>query len=200
MNPDEQKILSLLKRGDEKGYRYLYDHHYVLLCRMANDFVHDPFWAESLVEDVIFHLWEIRETLNIQTSLRSYLMRAVRNRCLDHLALEREKREVRFSNLPLENLDESLFSRRSEQYPLGILLEKELELEIQKAVEAIPPDSCRVFRKSRYEHLSNEEIAQELGITIHTVKYHIKKSLAVLREKLGDYLLLVATLIHLLGR
>lgn len=189
-------IISLLKRGDERAYRYVYDHHYVLLCKMAHDFLQDSFWAESIVEDVIFHLWEIRERLDIQSSLRSYLMRAVRNRCLDHLNLEHEKREVRFSNLPLETLDTALFMRKSDQYPLGILLEKELDSEILKAVETIPEESRQVFKKSRFEQMKNEEIAGELGISVNTVKYHIKKSLSVLRAKLGDYLLIIWILLH----
>lgn len=191
MEQEERRVISLLKRGDEKAYRYVYDHHYAVLCKMANDFLGNPFWAESIVEDVIFHLWEIRETLDIQTSLRAYLMRAVRNRCLNHLDLEQEKREMRFSNLPLETLDAALFQQKSDQSPLGVLLEKELEEKILKAVEAIPAEAYRIFRKSRFEHKKNEEIANELGVSVDTIKYYLKKALAVLRKELGDYLLII---------
>lgn len=41
---------------------------------------------------------------------------------------------------------------------------------------------------SRFEGLSNQEIAERLNISINTVKYHIKKALSVLKEGLGDYL------------
>ena len=65
------------------------------------ELVGDPFLAETIVGDVIFHLWEIRETLDINSSLRAYLMRAVRNRCYNHISSEKEKKEVRSRRLSL---------------------------------------------------------------------------------------------------
>ncbi|EPT33099.1 RNA polymerase sigma-70 factor [Phocaeicola abscessus] len=183
----EQKIVEALKRGDEAAFRYVYDRHYVLLCRMAEDFLQDPLLAEAMVEDTISHLWEIREALDIQTSLRRYLMQAVRNRCLNCLESEQAKREIRFPNLPNQQAEFRSLFERTDRHPLGYLLEKELESEIVKAVKALPVESRSVFRKSRFEHKKNEEIARELGISVNTVKYHIKKSLAFLRERLSRY-------------
>lgn len=188
MNESEQILVSLLKKGDEKAYRYLYDHHYIVLCKFANEWLQDPFWAETIVEDTIFHIWEIRENFDIQTSVRSYLLRAVRNRCLNHLQLESEKREVRFSKLPVGEVD--LPTRKyTDEHPLGVLLERELEDEIRKAVDALPGECKQVFRKSRFEHKSNDEIACELNISVNTVKYHMKKALSSLRTDLGHYLI-----------
>lgn len=187
MNESEQILILQLKRGDEKAYRYLYDHHYTVLCKFANEWLQDPFWAETIVEDTIFHIWEIRENFDIQTSVRSYLLRAVRNRCLNHLQLESQKREVRFSKLPTGEVDLSS-TRATDEHPLGVLLERELENEIIKAVEALPGECKQVFRKSRFEHKNNEEIASELNISVNTVKYHMKKALSSLRTHLGYYL------------
>ena len=112
MKVDERILVEALKRGEEKAFRHLYDHHYVVLCKMANGFLHDSFWAETIVDDTFFHLWEIRENLEITTSLRSYLVQAVRNRCLNQLAQEMDKQEMSFSELPLETLDASLIFRQ----------------------------------------------------------------------------------------
>ncbi|HBK29562.1 MAG TPA: hypothetical protein DDZ04_07435, partial [Parabacteroides sp.] len=57
-------------------------------------------------------------------------------------------------------------------------------------------EPCRhVFLKSRFEHKKNDEIAAELGISVNTVKYHIKRALSVLRQDLGRYLILPMPLI-----
>ena len=80
MNSDEQILYELLKAGDEKAYGILYRNHYAILCHFANFYLHDRFSAESVVEDVIYHLWENRESLNITKSIRSYLVMAVRNK------------------------------------------------------------------------------------------------------------------------
>ena len=82
MEITERIIIEQLKRGNEEAYKYLYRHHYALLCHIAREYVGDDFLAETLVGDVVFHLWEVHETLDIQVSLRSYLVRAVRNHCM----------------------------------------------------------------------------------------------------------------------
>ena len=80
MNSEEQILYEQLKAGNESAYGILYRNHYAILCHFANFYLHDRFSAESVVEDVIYHLWENRESLNITKSIRSYLVMAVRNK------------------------------------------------------------------------------------------------------------------------
>lgn len=96
MEITERIIIEQLKQGNEEAYKYLYRHHYALLCHIAREYVGDDFLAETLVGDVVFHLWEVHETLDIQVSLRSYLVRAVRNHCMDYLSSKKERTEVAF--------------------------------------------------------------------------------------------------------
>lgn len=198
MDVRERLIVQKLRNGEQDAYRYVYDRHYVVLCQFANELVEDPFLAETIVGDVIFHLWEIRETLDINSSLRAYLMRAVRNRCYNHIASEKEKKEVRFSKIESETQGWDALMPSDEQ-PLGILLEKELETEIIKSINRLGEECKRVFKKSRFEHKKNEEIATELGISVNTVKYHIKNALARLHQDLGKYLVLLISFFSLKG-
>lgn len=46
-----------LQEGNESAYKYLYEHHYVVLCHIAENYVKDRFIAETIVGDVIFHIW-----------------------------------------------------------------------------------------------------------------------------------------------
>ncbi len=64
----------------------------------------------------------------------------------------------------------------------------ELEEEVQKAVSQLPGHSRTVFERSREGHLKYEEIAREMGISVNTVKFHMKKALALLRSYLAKYL------------
>lgn len=188
MEHTETLIVEQLKTGNEDAYQYIYDRHYALLCHVANGYVKDQFLAETIVGDTIFHLWEIRETLEISVSIRSYLLRAVRNRCISYLNSEWEKREIAFSSLmPDEITDDKMTI--SDSHPLGTLLERELEEEIYKAIDKLPNECRRVFDKSRFEGKSYEEISQELGISVNTVKYHIKNALASLQTNLSKYLI-----------
>lgn len=183
----EELIIEQLKQGNEKSYKYIYEHHYVALCQIANGYVKDHFTAETIVGDTIFHVWEIRETLNISISIRAYLARAVRNRCINYLNTQYEKNEVPLSGLVSEKMPEERYLL-SDSYPLGNLLERELEAAINDSIDRLP-DECRaVFKKSRFEEKKYEEIARELDISINTVKYHIKRALATLQTDLSKYL------------
>lgn len=187
---EELHLIHSLKSGNNQAYKYIYDHHYVLLCKIAYEFLKDDFLAESIVDDIIFHLWEKRNTLEITTSLRSYLVQAVRNRCINYLNLEREKREVRFSVIDQQNeWINSVFP--SDDYPLARLLENELEQEIRNAINRLPEECKVVFKKSRFEEKRYEQIAEELGISVNTVKYHIKNAISRLSADLSKYLLLL---------
>ena len=184
MDNEELRIVGMLQSGDERAYRYLYEQHYAVLCEIASQLVHDDFLAETLVGDVFFHLWEIRSDLDIRTSLRNYLARSVRNRCLNYLV----SRHAR--NVPMNEEEIQTDTGCLADLPLDRLLQEELEGEIDKAVARLPAETRRVFRMHRFEDKKYQEIADELGISVNTVKYHIKRALALLRSDIGKYLLL----------
>ncbi|MBR6853512.1 MAG: RNA polymerase sigma-70 factor [Prevotella sp.] len=187
MESTEALLVRQLKNGVDAAYKYLYDQHYQILCHVAAQYVKDDFLAETIVGDVIFHLWEVRETIEIDTSVRSYLMTCVRNRCIDYLKSQYHKREVAHSDTGLRDFPVLQYVK-DDDYPLGKLLEKELEDEIMNAINRLPDECRRVFNMSRFENRKYEEIAQELKISVNTVKYHIKHALALLHEDLGKYL------------
>ena len=187
MESTEALLVQQLKNGVDVAYKYLYDQHYQILCHVAAQYVKDDFLAETIVGDVIFHLWEVRETIEINTSVRSYLMTCVRNRCIDYLKSQYHKREVAHSDTGLRDFPVLQYVK-DDDYPLGKLLEKELEDEIMNAINRLPDECRRVFNMSRFENRKYEEIAQELKISVNTVKYHIKHALALLHEDLGKYL------------
>lgn len=194
MEQTEQLIIEQLKAGKERAYRFLYDQHYQILCHVAAQYVKDDFLAETIVGDVIFHIWEIRESLEITSSIRNYLMQSVKNRCLDYLKSQYNQKELVMSSPGLQDFP-VLNYIKGDDYPLGKLLEQELESEIMKAIGRLPEECRRVFKLSRFEDKRYDEIAAELDISVNTVKYHIKRALALLHEDLGKYLTAVILLL-----
>lgn len=199
MERSQQDIIAAIKAGEDWAYRAIYDAHYQLLCRIAYDYVKDIYLAETIVGDTIFHIWERRQTLDIKGSIRRYLMRAVRNKCLDFLASQYVRRTVSETSVPVTDEDnQSPLDGVEEISPLGILLERELEDKVVEAVESLPKECREVFEKSRFEGLSYQEIADSMGISINTVKYHIKGAIARIYAHLERYLLLLVVGIWLL--
>lgn len=191
MNKPHNDINRAISDGEEWAYRAIYDRHYEVLCRVAYDYVKDQYLAESIVGDTIFHIWERREQLNIQGPIRRYLIRAVRNKCLDLLASQYVRRTVSEGDMVSEEESQNLLDGVDDISPLGILLEKELEDKVVEAVESLPSECRAVFEKSRFEGKSYQEIADSLGISINTVKYHMKGAIARIYAHLERYLILI---------
>lgn len=193
MNNSEHKIIYLLSQGENTAYKYIYDNYYNLLCTIANEYLHDDFLAENIVDDLILNMWEKRKELTITTSLRSYLIRSVRNRCINYLNQVRAKKEIAFSGTaPSDEM--KIRSFHTLDYPSAILLMNELEDMINRAIENLPKETRVVFKMSRFEDKDYDQIAHETGISVNTVKYHIKKALAQLHQELSRYLLWVVFL------
>ena len=132
MESTEALLVRQLKNGVDAAYKYLYDQHYQILCHVAAQYVKDDFLAETIVGDVIFHLWEVRETIEIDTSVRSYLMTCVRNRCIDYLKSQYHQKELTaLQDFPVFNYI------KGDDYPLGRLLEQELAFENKRWLDLI---------------------------------------------------------------
>ena len=97
-------IIEHLRRGDEEAFKYIYERHYILLCRFANQILNDAALSEEVVDDAIFYLWEHRREIEITYSVRAYLMRAVRNRCLNELQSLSHREELHFSSFMLPEI------------------------------------------------------------------------------------------------
>lgn len=174
----ENKIIDGLKAGNESSYKQLFNDYYILLTAYANKYVNDPEEAREIVQDLFVHLFEIRNSLIIATSLKSYLYRSVKNRCLNHI------KNIQVQEKNLENL-------MAEESPASIqedkILETELEYRIFRIVSGLPLKCQRIFRMSRVEGKQNREIALILNLSIRTVETQISKALKILRNNLQDY-------------
>ncbi|MDR3140219.1 MAG: RNA polymerase sigma-70 factor [Tannerellaceae bacterium] len=175
----EQNLFLQLQYGEEKAYKELFLMYYSPLCEYASRYIRDE-EAEELVQDLMLYLWEAREEIVIEASLKSYLFTAVKNRCLN--AIKR--------NVCHEQAREQLSEKLKDQFDdPDYYLFNELSERIEKSVRELPDNYRETFEMSRFGMLSNAQIAQRLNISIKTIEYRISQSLKILRTKLKDYLL-----------
>ena len=183
----EIDIAKGLKAGNEKAYEYLYEHYYKMLCSVALEFVHDIVVSEMIVSDVIFALWKNRESLEINSSLRNYLIRAVRNRSLNYRK-QSERQLALQAELGVQVGIEQANEESTASDPLTQLIEKELEKKINDSIDSLPEQTRKILCLSRFEGMKYEEIARETGVSVDVVKYHVKSALSRLRVMLKDYM------------
>jgi RNA polymerase sigma-70 factor, ECF subfamily len=182
MNSDEEKIiLKELSNGDAKSLKILFDTFYPSLCNYAFQFLNDYDMAEEVVQNLFVKIWEKRSTLDIETSVKNYLFRSVRNQCINLIQHEKVKQ------LHAQKIKEALFAEEaSESY----YLEAEMAERIESAIETLPEKRREIFRLSREEGLKYREIAEKLEISVKTVETQMGLALKTLRDKFRNSLLL----------
>lgn len=180
-----KELLMRVRRGDLSAFESLFNDHYVMLSIIAKSFVKKNEVAEEIVGDLFLKIWERREFFLITTSLRAYLVKSVQNRCINYL--RQHNHRTNSQEELTENINYEVF-RWTDDYPLDKLLEQELSVEIEKAIDKLP-DRCRqIFLLSRDKGLQYDQIAKNLNISVNTVKAQMKIALSKLREYLKEYL------------
>lgn len=164
----------------EAEFKMLFTTHYDALCRTAWLLLKDRDMAEDVVQDVFVKLWLRRHELEIRTSFKAYLYKAVTLRAIDYL--RREKRVEKISS------DSGLNILPSDNSASSFLENKEINAAIEKALEAMPDTTQAIFKMSRYSGLKNREIAEALQISIKTVESNMGRALKVMHQHLQSYL------------
>jgi RNA polymerase sigma-70 factor (ECF subfamily) len=139
------------------------------------------------VQQVFYKLWEKKEQIEVQQSIKSYLYRSVHNESINYL--RHEKVRSKYQN-------HLVHTSKDEDRIMDNVALKELQQKIDKALNELPEQCRTIFQLSRYEELNYREIATTLGISVSTVKNQVGKALRVLRTKLSDFL---PTIIFLLA-
>lgn len=186
----DELLIEGLKKGDESSYKYLYEYHYHILCIIASEYTQDVFTAETIVSDVIFRIWQKRDSLEITQTLRGYLIKAVRNSCLNYLDQTSRQEELKNRLQQIEDIKQANVENQSDN-PFTKLIEKELDLKIENSLKALPPLTRQIFEMSRFQNMKYDEIATKIGLSVNAVKYHIKSALAYLRVVLKDYIMIL---------
>lgn len=177
-----------LKEGDETAFEMIFKTYYEPLCNYAFTFILDRDEAEEIVQATFLNVWEKKETIAIETSLKAYLYRAIRNSCLN---------AIKHTNIKRKHAAETVFvSDKSHEAVSQSVISSELDQKIGDALMVLPEQCRLVFRMSRFEDLKYAEIAEQLNISIKTVENQIGKALKIMREELKEYLPILIILMN----
>lgn len=172
----ERYIIEGLISGRESAYRQLFELYYQRLVVFAHKYLGDLESARDIVQDLFVDLYESRHSMSIQTSLKSYLYSAVRNRCLNHIKHEQVKQKHRTMGGSEAHV--------SDPGPEELMDAVELEAKVYEIVSRLPERCRQIYILSRVDGKRNKEIADELKLSIRTVETQITKALRSLKESL----------------
>jgi RNA polymerase sigma-70 factor, ECF subfamily len=174
----EQEMIPAIRNGNRDAFRAVFHQCYADLCQYAFTMLKDMDEAEDVVQSMFIKIWEKRETLNVQHTVRAYLYKAVYNQCIN--LLDHRKIKLKHQAYGAHEVKDQV--QQPEVFP------EELEGHIKAVIEELPEQCRRIFMLSRYEELRYAEIAQRLNISVNTIENQISKALKILRSKLKDHM------------
>ncbi|SHF30161.1 RNA polymerase sigma-70 factor, ECF subfamily [Fodinibius roseus] len=172
----EQISFKDIRKGDEEAFEKLFRQYYKQLYRFVWGYVESRAVAEELVQDVFLTIWEEREDITIERSLKSYLFGAARNKSIDWLRHQKVEKAWRKEEKKRKQAQERPGLNRQ-------LHNRQMLREVKRTIRDLPQRQREVFMLSRYEQMTYREIAKTLEISESTVETHMSRALESLRNK-----------------
>ncbi len=186
MVTDDNEIIRRIIEGNKNEYRILVERYQQMVFRTCMGFVHNSADAEDITQDVFIKAYLSLKTFRMESSFSTWLYRIAVNASLNR---EREKKKnfiVRYlsdlmstgsDTIPVSEIYES-------QDPESILIGEEHRARVKKALDSLPDNQRTAIILSKYEDLSQKEIADIMGKSEGAVEALLQRAKANLRTRL----------------
>jgi RNA polymerase sigma-70 factor (ECF subfamily) len=169
----DSELIAAVKGGDAGAFDAMFLRWYPQVRKFLLSLVQNEPMADDLAQMVFMKVWIYRSRLEPSKSLRNYLFVLARNGALD---VFRSRRHLLTVDTPEPPHKPS--SERSEH----VAEYHDIRSSVLRAVDQMPPQRREVFRMSRFQSLSNEEIASATGLSVRTVEKHLQLAVRDLKK------------------
>lgn len=184
---DDSQLVFQFKAGNEAAYKALFDRFNKQLLYVAEGIVYDHNLAEDIVQEVFWRLWNRRNHFNEIKSIKAFLYLSVKNACRNHYKHEKviEKYKARQGELIEDDL------------VLSRIIEAEVMESLYHAIKKLPTGCREVVHLRYFEGMSIQEVAEQLNISVNTVKTQKMRALKSLRLQLKtvDFIPLIGLIV-----
>ena len=170
---ENQLLLQQLSKGNREVFKKIFEDYYRPLCGFSRRFITDAEICDDIVQESFLALWNKRTEIESYNVIKSYLYASVRNACLNYLRHENVKQKS----------EEEIKTLSSDWYAEDSIVEEEVHSQIYEAIKELPPQSRNIIVMTM-NGFTNPEMAEELGVSINTIKTLKKRGYTFLRGKL----------------
>jgi len=187
-NTENKELIKFVhfKKGDEQAFEYFFYKFYNHIVGFCVQFIYDENDAKELAQEAFLNLWTQREKIKTVNGIPSFLYTYSKSKCLN--IIRHKKVKEKYINQTLHKKQAQLNTEILESLQFDSLTFTELEDLIFSSIEELPEKTKEIFRKKRLDQKKNQEIADEMNISIKTVEVHFSNAIKVLKAKLSDYL------------
>ncbi len=164
-------FISLIKKGSDRAFRQLFDDYHAKVFHYVLRFTRDEDDAEDLAQRVFVKVWENRKKIDAARSLDAYIFTIAH-----HLACRYLKQKAR--SMSRTTMAEEATAPSTE----NIIYLHELTELTRLKIDQLPEKRQIIFKMHYEEYLSDEEIAEVLGLSVHTVRSQLVKASKSIRE------------------
>lgn len=171
-----ESLVSRLIEDDENAFCEIYSIYKNKLLYFAMKFVKSREFAEDICHDTFFALWQNRHYLDVNLSFSSFLYTIARNRILYMMRKAENEKQLK------ENISSQAINYNEDTHDFVSI--NELKAILSQATDKLPRRQREVFEMSREKGMSHKEIAEVLGVSIHTVQEYVSASLKAIHQEL----------------
>jgi len=173
----KKTLLAHYKNGNRKAFETLFDMYWEDMFLRANSILRDRYAAQDVVQRIWINLWTQRKVLEIK-DFEAYIFRSVRYGCYKYL------RDNKFSSTHLQIIDSLAMSNSEVEDRHNF---EATQRKLDTLLNRLPPRCQKIFRLSRFEDATNDEIALKLGISKRSVENQVYLALKAIRRHLASF-------------
>ncbi len=170
---EDHALFILIRKRDKEAFSMIYQKYHRYLYALALKYLKDTHLAEDAVQHVFVKLWESTREIHIEINLKNYLYTMTKNYILNFIRDHREMVSLNYVNAQVDVSGQEDIQQAMENRQMQDIL--------YKGIEQLPPQKKEVCKRKLETDDSNQQIAEKMGISVHTVKSHYQESLKLLR-------------------
>ena len=174
----DKMLMINLRKGDIDAFHRIFSKYRNKVYFFSLSYLKSKDKAEDIVQDVFIKIWESRDYLDERYSFNSFLFTVTKNIILNHI--RKTNQEIGYRNNCIES---SAILEQQVNSTLDSVICKDLKSYFNGEIENLPPGMRKIYKLSRIQLLSNEEIACSQNLSLRTVENQIYRAVAKLKKK-----------------
>ncbi len=163
------------------SFKEIFERLFPPMCALAGRILNDKDKAQDIAQEAFVKLWQkCDEEFNDENALRAYLYVLVKNACISSIRKEKRNQTT--------EIEEGLSI--SEKDFLNEILREETYMLLRDAINDLSQQASKVITLA-LKGFSNQDIAEDLGVTLNTIKTVKKRAYKTLRERLGNQFVMI---------
>lgn len=173
-NTTDARLTYLIKTGVKEAFQELFERYGPRIYQFSYSYLKNGEDAEELVQDVFLKIWEKRDSLDDSKNIKSFIFKVAVNAIYDFIRRKniesayKDFAEANFEKQPNSTWHQVIFS--------------EMLANLDRLVKQMPPERQKIFRLSREDGLTSEEIARKLNLSKRTVENQLYRAIALLKK------------------